>query len=625
MAKDPQENAEAASGGFHTARASAAKAARQARHMAPNNAVSPKAKANLFKAERHAEQTASFAELTQQEIEAAAAQGGSDADDDATRLLGASDESVAAPNADEGSTSDASSPGGENPYAGTDDAGEETVVVAPLYALGTPPPAEDEGEEKPGKHHSKKLVWGIVGGCAAALVAVYVGGALYFSNTFMPNTTVNGRDVSLMSKDDLKGSLDQFSMDYSLAVSGEGLNFTVEGGDIGLGIDGETYATEALEATEPWSWPATIWKARSITASSASSYDEEKLNELVGKEVSSLNEKAKAPEDATLVYSDDEDKFVVQDEEIGAKLDEATVQEGVKGAVENFADSYMVEENALLRPKITSTNDRLLAAEAQANSYLDTEVTLKMNGETAEVIGPDRIKDWVKIDDSLNPILDEAAITEWGRNDLSSRLDTVNRTRTYTRADGKTITVNGGSYGWSIDSASLTPLVVNAVMSGESQDVDVPILQSASTVPDEGGRDWGNRYIDVDLSEQYVRMYGDDGSIIWESECVSGDDSQNHNTPTGVWYIDGYFNKGNPATTLIGYKPDGTKDYESKVRYWMPFIGNSVGLHDADWRGSFGGSIYLYNGSHGCVNLPVSAAGELCSLVNQGDVVVTHY
>ena len=47
--------------------------------------------------------------------------------------------------------------------------------------------------------------------------------------------------------------------------------------------------------------------------------------------------------------------------------------------------------------------------------------------------------------------------------------------------------------------------------------------------------------------------------------------------------------------------------YASPVSYWMPFNGG-VGLHDATWRGSFGGTIYKTNGSHGCVNIPLKAA-----------------
>ena len=56
----------------------------------------------------------------------------------------------------------------------------------------------------------------------------------------------------------------------------------------------------------------------------------------------------------------------------------------------------------------------------------------------------------------------------------------------------------------------------------------------------------------------------------------------------------------------------------------MPFVGN-VGFHSASWRNSFGGSIYINNGSHGCVNLSEASAKQLYSLVEKGDPVVTYY
>ena len=58
--------------------------------------------------------------------------------------------------------------------------------------------------------------------------------------------------------------------------------------------------------------------------------------------------------------------------------------------------------------------------------------------------------------------------------------------------------------------------------------------------------------------------------------------------------------------------------------YWIPFIGNSWALHDANWRSRFGGDIYQYAGSHGCVNLPADKAKELFGLCKVGDVVVVH-
>ena len=40
------------------------------------------------------------------------------------------------------------------------------------------------------------------------------------------------------------------------------------------------------------------------------------------------------------------------------------------------------------------------------------------------------------------------------------------------------------------------------------------------------------------------------------------------------------------------------------VNQWMRITWDGVGLHDAYWRGAFGGTIYKNNGSHGCINLP---------------------
>ena len=56
----------------------------------------------------------------------------------------------------------------------------------------------------------------------------------------------------------------------------------------------------------------------------------------------------------------------------------------------------------------------------------------------------------------------------------------------------------------------------------------------------------------------------------------------------------------------------------------MPFVDNMVAFHDAPWRGTFGGTIYRGNGSHGCINLPSANAQALYGLVQVGDVVVVH-
>ena len=149
----------------------------------------------------------------------------------------------------------------------------------------------------------------------------------------------------------------------------------------------------------------------------------------------------------------------------------------------------------------------------------------------------------------------------------------------------------------------------------------MPCIDTAAVYNGVGQRDWGNRYLDVDISEQHVRFYGDDGAIIWETDFISGMPDGTHDTVPGTWYVN---NKESPSK-LIGYE-NGKKIYETTVTYWMPFEGNGIGFHDATWQPGFGGTMYANGyGSHGCVNLSYSAAQELYGIVQVGDVVVVHY
>ena len=114
------------------------------------------------------------------------------------------------------------------------------------------------------------------------------------------------------------------------------------------------------------------------------------------------------------------------------------------------------------------------------------------------------------------------------------------------------------------------------------------------------GADWGNTYAEVDFGAQHVYMY-ENGALTWDAPCVTGNVSKNYTTPEGIYSL----TYKQADRVLRGAKrADGTYEYESHVDYWMPFNGG-IGFHDASWRSKFGGTIYQYSGSHGCINLPV--------------------
>ena len=122
----------------------------------------------------------------------------------------------------------------------------------------------------------------------------------------------------------------------------------------------------------------------------------------------------------------------------------------------------------------------------------------------------------------------------------------------------------------------------------------------------------GDTYVEVSLDDQHM-WYIVDGDVYLESDCVTGNYGS-ADTPKGYFSVNA---KVSPCTL----KGD---DYTSYVTYWMPFIGGGWGLHDADWRSSFGGSIYKGHGSHGCVNLPPKIAKEMYSVIEVGTPVIVY-
>lgn len=130
-------------------------------------------------------------------------------------------------------------------------------------------------------------------------------------------------------------------------------------------------------------------------------------------------------------------------------------------------------------------------------------------------------------------------------------------------------------------------------------------------VPIEATSGIEDKVVVVDISSQKLTLYYDNKEQL-SSYVVTGKPS----TPTyiGLYYI--YYKEENTRLTGPGY--------DVGVEYWMPFNGG-IGLHDAYWRyGVFGGDIYTYDGSHGCVNMPLDAASEVYNSVDVGTPVLVH-
>lgn len=519
------------------------------------------------------------------------------------------------------------SEGAEGPSAEDDQPTEVQPHLETLTSTPVVPAAEvasEAAEPVPEARHSHRgrRIGIAVGAVCAGLVAIYVGGSVYFSGHFLPNTQVNGEDVSGMSHEQLASEVTSRGQSYTLTVSGDNLGLTIKGSDIGLSYDGESYVSDALSQENAWAWPAEVLGSRSYTVEQGVSYDSDKLASLVSDAVDAVDARASQPTNATLSYDSSSKQFTVTPEQYGTAVDKDSVLSSVTQAILGQDSTVELGQDQLVQPTVRSDDESLKQSVEKANQLLNTTIPLDINGTEVSQVTPDMIAGWLTVGDDGQVATNTDAIKAWTQGDLSKQFDSVGTQRTYTRADGKEVTVSGGTYGWSIDGSSLADAISKQILAADATPIDVP-MKSSAAVWNPGGADW-KAYIDVDLSEQHARYYDDDGNVIWESDFVSGNPTEGNSTPTGVYSINGNMQTGNVQLRGLDENGDGEPDYISYVTYWMPFVDNLVAFHDASWRGSFGGNIYTYNGSHGCVNLPASAAKELYGMVSVGTVVVVH-
>lgn len=495
-----------------------------------------------------------------------------------------------------------------------------TINRGSHFSQGSQSTLLNQSKKSPKKPANKMPL--IIGGILLVLVVLYVAGVIAFHFLFLPNTTLDGQNVSLKLATEVGSSLASRVGTYQARVSAGGLEFTLRGADVGMSFDEQAYEQGVISQQNAWVWPVQIFGQHEIAAHDGATYNTPALRSVVEPLVEDYNDHATKPVNATIAFDDATQSFSVVAEQAGTALNLEELLNQLGPKLSGLSTRITLDDGVLMQPEVTSADESLATAAQNANSYLAANVQLSLGGQIVGEVASSQIAPWVALGDDLSATLDEAKLAEWVTNNIALKYDTVGATRTYTREDGKQITVSDsghGTYGWITDEAAITSALSAAISSGTSQTIEVATKQTAEVFPDAGGRDWANRYIDIDLSEQHVRMYGDDGALIWESDCVTGKHSEGYDTPTGVYKVN-----NRARDVVLKGKPVGEPEYSSPVSYWMPFIDNSWGMHDASWRSSFGGTIYLTNGSHGCVNLPSSKAAELYNITEVGDVVVVH-
>lgn len=439
------------------------------------------------------------------------------------------------------------------------------------------------------------------------IVFIYILLGLFFIDHFFIGTKINGIDISLKSVKEVKKEIEEEIEGYQLNILGRNNgSLNINGKDIDLKVEDETILYEINENQNPLLWIRGVLGKEKYVTDAILKYNEEKLENILNNSIYFDSTNVVQPKNASFIY--DGEDFIIVDEVEGNLIDTDILYIKINKAINSYENQLNLEnENCYVNPKYYSGSKKIKDTQAVLNTYARSEI-IYILGDQQEVLDSSEFYDWINIDDEINISFNEEKIKKYV-NDLSKKYDTVGINREFKTAFGKNITLSGGYYGWKINKSKEILTIIENLKSGESIKREPEYLQRAIC---RGDNDIGDTYVEISISNQTI-WYFKNGQLIVSGDIVSGNKNKGNGTPTGVYEVT-YKQKN---ATLNG------SNYSSKVTYWMPFNGN-IGIHDASWRYSFGGNIYLNDGSHGCVNLPKYVAKKIYENIEAGTPVICY-
>ena len=452
-----------------------------------------------------------------------------------------------------------------------------------------------------------------------AFVFYYLTQSYQYTDKFMIGTFVNGNDVSGQTvaevEEDIRARVEDT---YSLTLTfRDGEQETITPEEIGYRYVSTGEVEEAMNNQNPLTWVLrNMGQTVEIDVPENHTFDEAKLAEVVKAMPEFQVENVVTPTNAYLNITDKNEFEIVPETQGNAPiadailpaLNELVTNSEMEGNLNDIKGSYET-------PTVTADNPDLIYQRDNLNKFLSTKITYKLPKDATKTIDRGMLINWITRQDNGYYYLDDTTIHDNCAKfvaEIAAQVDERHNSIPFPSTNSGTINLSCAEYGHVIDQPGETEALFKELKDCTSEEKEPLYSLNKNVDPRFGGT-----YVEADLTNQHVYYY-ENGQLILDTPCVSGTkyDSSRH-TVLGLYSI--YYKQRN--RTLQGPMVNGVPSYTSFVNFWMPFY-KGYGLHDASWRGSFGGTIYYSSGSHGCINLPYNAAATLYEHTEVGTPVI---
>lgn len=450
----------------------------------------------------------------------------------------------------------------------------------------------------------KRRHWLIYGIFMAVLLG-YLGLSIFFMERFFPGSRINGVDCGWKTPEETEELLlaQADTTELTLLERG-GAKEVVSMADLGGKYQIRHQVELAKRKQNGFLWPAVLMYRYSYSVVLDTVFEQTTFESAL-RELNCMKEQT-APENARVVFTDT--GYQVQKESLGNTLVEERFFRAVEKAFSSMKKELDLDAaGCYLEPERYSDSKEIQKVTDQLDLWLASQITYEI-GEEPQVIGVEQLQEWIDLSENTAQLRPEAI-----RAYIDHLADTYDAESTkrvfYGTLQGRVV-LTDKKHKWYIDREKETQALLACIQEGGTICREPYYLVPAGSYM---GSEIGDTYVEVDMTAQRLWVY-ENGQMVIETDVVTGNVKRGNSTPGILAYV--YAKQKDRILRGEGYA--------SYVKYWMPFY-RGYGLHDANWRASFGGEIYKTNGSHGCVNIPRDIMAQIYDVVEKGTPVVTYY
>lgn len=459
--------------------------------------------------------------------------------------------------------------------------------------------------------YRRKMITGIVVGT----LVLYLIFSFYYAFHFLGKTYVNGVDVSGRSQASAARVLNARAPDYCLTVKGPGnAEVIIDGSNLKMSVTDASGLKAVLKKQNGLNWIFGSFPKKEYTADVKTAYDEDVLTSAISK-IQFLDKGTMIePVDAELSVADD-GTYQITPEVVGTKLDVDACRAAIESAVANYHKTVDLTEYQEL-PEVYQDDKNLVSRQKAWNGYLASAgITFTFPIKDVKLSGRD-IASLLRDDGSEVTISYELVadlMAQW-----KDSYDTYANKFDFKTANGDMVTIMPwGDYGYQLDEEGTAKDLIKFLKAGDKGTHEPKWFHKGASLDNYG---LGDTYCEVSIADQHLWVYKD-GEVVVDTDVVTGNPEKDEKGKNRETYPGLYCIKGKYEDVTLGTLD--VQGYESPVSYWVPFNGGE-GFHDAPWRDDFGGSIYKYNGSHGCVNCPEWEMGDIYKNVSVDEPVIIY-